>query len=85
MADVFVWVQANQHRDLDWQIERYVQMIFCNFFHTPDRDEHGMQLANLAALNSADLARQVGAAICTSDGSTLSIGWNEVPKWGGGV
>jgi cytidine deaminase len=37
-----------------------------------------------AALRSADLSRQVGAAICASDGEIVAVGCNEVPKAFGG-
>jgi cytidine deaminase len=41
--------------------------------------------ARAAALQSAELGRQVGAAICTAQGDLLAVGTNEVPKAGGGV
>lgn len=37
-----------------------------------------------AALRSADLSRQVGAAICAAEGEIVSVGCNEVPKTFGG-
>src|SRR5262249_10841871 len=52
---------------------------------TPTRDEAGMFHAVAASKSSAELGRQVGAAICTSDGSLVAIGYNEVPRAGGGV
>lgn len=44
-----------------------------------------MYLASAAAMRSADLSRQVGAAITTSEGEVLALGANEVPKYGGGL
>lgn len=44
-----------------------------------------MYLASAAALRSASLARQVGAAICRPDGTLLALGTNEVSKAGGGA
>lgn len=44
-----------------------------------------MQHAFSSALRSADLSRQVGAAICTEDGQLLAVGTNDVPKAGGGT
>jgi len=38
-----------------------------------------------AARRSAELGRQVGAAIHTSDGNVIAVGVNEVPKAGGGL
>jgi cytidine deaminase len=38
-----------------------------------------------AAMRSADLSRQVGAAIVDDDGEVVALGCNEVPKGGGGL
>jgi deoxycytidylate deaminase len=43
-----------------------------------------MALAFTASVRSIDMSRQVGAAIVSSTGETLSLGCNEVPKAGGG-
>lgn len=67
------------------QIERFVDLIFGYPFHTPTRDEIGMADAFSAALQSGNLARQVGAAICSEEGDLISTGTNDVPKPGGGV
>lgn len=67
------------------QIDRFVNLIFDYPFHTPTRDEVGMADAFSAALQSGNLARQVGAAICTESGDLISTGTNDVPKPGGGV
>ena len=65
------------------EIRRFVELIFGNLFHTPTRDEHGMYHARSAALRSADLGRQVGAAITAASGELLALGCNDVPKAGG--
>jgi deoxycytidylate deaminase len=52
---------------------------------TPTRDEVGMFYAAAAARRSAELGRQVGAAICTEGGSLVAVGTNEVPRAGGGL
>jgi deoxycytidylate deaminase len=57
--------------------------LFGNVFLTPTRDEHGMYHARSAALRSADLNRQVGAAILTTESDLIAVGCNEVPKAGG--
>ena len=44
-----------------------------------------MYLAAAAAMRSASLARQVGAAILSANGEVVSIGANEVPKPHGGM
>jgi deoxycytidylate deaminase len=44
-----------------------------------------MYFADAAALRSADLSRQVGAAILTKHGEVLAVGMNDVPRSGGGL
>jgi deoxycytidylate deaminase len=82
LADVIV--NAGDAQSLDAAITRFIDLLFGNSLHTPNRDEQGMYIAHVAALRSASLARQVGVAICRRDGSVVSIGCNEVPRTGGG-
>lgn len=79
-ADVFV--DARRPRE---QVQRFLDLLFGHPFHTPTRDEFGMFQARAAALRSADLSRQIGAAILSRDGDVLALGTNEVPKAGGGL
>lgn len=65
-------------------IQRFVELLFGNTFLTPTPSEYAMFHAQAAALRSAALGRQVGAAIATSDGDIIAVGSNEVPKCGGG-
>jgi deoxycytidylate deaminase len=44
-----------------------------------------MYAATSAARNSACLSRQVGAAVTSSSGELLAVGWNDVPQSGGGL
>jgi cytidine deaminase len=83
MADVFVkdWPQA----DLRSRLCRFVEIVFSNPFHTPTRDEVAMFHAQAASLRSADLSRQVGAAIASPEGDIISVGCNDVPRAGGGL
>lgn len=82
LADLFLHT-ASRIR-VDHQVSRFVNSIFGHPFLTPTKDEMGMYVARSAAFRSADLSRQVGAAICDDDGETLAIGCNEVPKSFGG-
>jgi len=66
-------------------IRRLVKLFFGYNFITPTHDEYGMFLAKAAALRSADLSRQVGAAIFSREGEVITLGSNEVPKPGGGT
>jgi len=82
-ADLFVDVTDKEQ--LERNIKRFVELIFGYPFHTPTRDEFGMYHARSAALRSADLARQVGASIASSDCDLIAVGCNDVPKAGGGL
>ena len=82
-GDLFVDISDSEQAARE--VERFVQLIFRHPFHTPRAEEIGMADAFSAALESGNLARVVGAAICTQDGELLVTGTNDVPKPGGGV
>jgi deoxycytidylate deaminase len=86
LSDVFIrsFADATDKTELRRQLSRFHDLLFGDGIHTPSRDEYGMFTAYAAGLRSAQLARQVGAAILAEDGEVLSIGCNEVPKGGGG-
>jgi len=83
LADIFV--DASDPTRLRQSLERGLELIFGNTFHTPTRDEYGIFQAMGAAFRSAELGRQVGSAICTKSGDVVAVGTNEVPKAGGGL
>ena len=66
------------------QLERFFDLLFGDPKRSPRPDEFGMFQAAAAARRSAEMGRQVGAAVCTRDGSVVAVGANEVPKAGGG-
>lgn len=66
------------------KIDRFIELIFSNPFHSPTKDEQGMCLAKMASYRSADLARQIGAAITTAKGEVISVGCNEAARPEGG-
>lgn len=76
LADVWVRDEA--------QLCRFLDLVFGDPFKTPTDDEDGMALAYVSSLRSADLSRQVGAAIVAPSGEVLATGRNEVPAPGGG-
>jgi len=82
LADLFL--RTASRASVAGSIERFIQVLFGDFWKTPTRDEEGMALANLASLRSASPARQVGAAITDDYGRVVSIGTNEVAKAKGG-
>lgn len=86
-SDVFVDLKRFEKADVAQvkvDIRRYLQLLFGYKTITPSREEYGMFLAQSAAYRTADLSRQVGAAILTQTGEVISLGTNEVPSPGGG-
>lgn len=83
MSDVVV--SAQEPHALKQQVSRFLRALFGDFRVTPTREEYGMQLANTASLRSADLSRQVGAAIMNDQAEVQALGCNEVPKALGGT
>lgn len=82
LSDVFVQANDEQYKS---QIHRFLELVFGHPFITPLREEHAMFMAYASAARSAQLGRQVGAAIATPEGDVLAVGMNEVPSPKGGV
>jgi len=82
-ADIFV--DAREDVGLREAVGRIVEILFAHPFRTPNKDEYGLFAAEGAARQSAELGRQVGAAIATPEGDVIALGSNEVPRAGGGV
>lgn len=80
-GDFFIDLQ----KDTEKELRRSFEVLFGHPYKTPTKDEAGMFYALAASLRSAELGRQVGAAICAKDGTVLAVGTNEVPKAGGGA
>jgi deoxycytidylate deaminase len=81
LADVFVELTGERYKA---QLDRFLELVFAHPFRTPTRDEHAMFMAYASGARSAQLGRQVGAAIATVEGDVLAVGFNEVPAAGGG-
>lgn len=87
LADVFIEMNGtapDEKLHIDEQVRRYLRLLFGEGIIAPTVDEYGMHLAYSASLRSADLSRQVGAAILTQARELVSLGNNEVPSYGGG-
>jgi deoxycytidylate deaminase len=80
-GDFFV----NAAGDPQAEMKRVLEILFGHPNRTPSRDEFGMFQAIGAMRRSAELGRQVGAAICTHEGAVVAVGTNEVPRAGGGL
>jgi cytidine deaminase len=83
LADVFF--DASNGDDLETSLKRFQNLLFGDEYCTPSKDEYAMAHSTIAALRSASMARQVGAAIASEDGEIVAIGTNEVPRAGGGL
>ena len=67
------------------QVDRFVRLILGDLGETPSADEQFMFHAFASSLASGALGRQVGAVLVSSAAEVLGIGWNDVPKGGGGL
>lgn len=84
-GDLFIRVSKDNVPKIENKISRFLHLIFETSIVTPTIDEIAMYNAKAAAGNSACLSRQVGACIIGEDNNVLSIGWNDVPKYGGNL
>lgn len=92
LADYFINVHPKNNDEIKLKIVRFIKLIFGGdveskhvYIPTPTIHETGMYTAAAAAWNSACLSRQVGAALTDDRGEILSVGWNDVPVYGGGL
>jgi deoxycytidylate deaminase len=81
LSDVFVESRESRFKAQLW---RFLELVFGHPFVTPTRDEHAMFMAYASAARSAQIGRQVGAAIATPQGEVTAVGFNEVPSKQGG-
>jgi deoxycytidylate deaminase len=81
LSDVFLELRESRYME---QLERFLALIFGHPFVTPTKEEHAMFMAYASAARSAQLGRQVGAAIATPAGEVIAVGFNEVPSKHGG-
>lgn len=84
-ADFFIKVDDKNIADTKSKISRFINLIFEDTLVTPTNEERAMFEAKSASVNSACLSRQVGASIISENGELLSVGWNDVPKYGGNL
>lgn len=79
-----LFVDAGDIDKMKAQIIRFVQMLFGYPFNTPTTEESCMYLAKGVSARSADLGRQVGGVVADERGNILAVGYNDVPRVGGG-
>lgn len=85
LADFFIRNNQDSVSNLTAPCQRFAALVHGKNGITPTADESGMYAAYSASLKSACLSRQVGAAIVNKEGNVISLGWNDVPKFGGGL
>lgn len=85
LADAFLKLKADELEKFKDQLSRFVNLAFGKPVETPTPEENAMFLAYAASLRSADLSRQVGAAVVTKTGEVVGLGCNDVPREGGGL
>lgn len=84
-SDFFFRVSSANKEEIKEKIERYLHLIFNSKVVTPLPHEQAMYIAKSVAGNSSCLSRQVGASITDEKGEIIAKGWNDVPKYGGGL
>lgn len=84
-CDFFLRIDSDTSSQLSKRVERFVSLVLGTRIVTPHSHEAAMYAAAAAASGSACLSRQVGAAITDAEGNLISVGWNDVPKYGGGL
>jgi deoxycytidylate deaminase len=89
LRDVFqlcdLFVSPTSASALFHQIDRFVRLILGDLGETPCSDEQFMFHAFASSLSSGALGRQVGAVLVAPTREVLGVGWNDVPKGGGGL
>jgi len=84
-ADFFISHETGTEKEIEEKVKRFLDLLLQSELVTPSPEETAMYMANSAAANSACLSRQVGACILSESEDVLSVGWNDVPKFGGGL
>ncbi len=84
-SDYFIRHKPDSKSDIKPHVDRLNSLIHGQKGITPTLEESGMFAAYSASLSSACMSRQVGAAICSPEGTVISTGCNDAPEGGGGL
>jgi deoxycytidylate deaminase len=84
-ADYFIHNPQGNHKLVETQLSRFLELSHGHNGTTPTKHEYAMYVAHSTALKSGCLSRQVGAAITDVNGRLISSGANDVPRFGGGL
>jgi deoxycytidylate deaminase len=85
LSDYFLRAAGTEASQIDKGVARFLDLILGNDISTPTRDEMAMYAAASSASHSACMSRQVGASVTTANGKVVATGWNDVPKYLGGL
>lgn len=87
LADYFVDDNVSEKISIrnNYDLKRFFEIVLGAGLHRPTTKETAMYNAFSAALRASCLSRQVGAALISATGELISIGSNDVPKFGGGT
>lgn len=84
-SDFFLRVDAGTDSQVTSRVRRFLDLMLGTRIITPTVAERAMYAASSAAMNSACLSRQVGAALTSASGELIATGWNDVPRAFGGL
>ncbi|UCU99250.1 anti-phage dCTP deaminase [Acidovorax radicis] len=84
-SDFFLRVDTGTDSQLTSRVRRFLDLMLGTRIITPTVAERAMYAASSAAMNSACLSRQVGAALTSASGELIATGWNDVPRAFGGL
>lgn len=84
-SDFFLNATKCNSTTIEKKLGRILELVTRSRIITPTTEETAMYHAYTASLNSGCLSRQVGAVVTNSEGKVLGIGWNDVPRFGGGL
>jgi deoxycytidylate deaminase len=84
-VDRFIDGEPNQDWNINDKLSRLIKIMTASEVVRPEISEKAMHSAYGAAVQSACLSRQVGAALLDANGIVIATGTNEVPRAGGGV
>ncbi|BBD09101.1 anti-phage dCTP deaminase [Desulfovibrio ferrophilus] len=84
-SDFFIENSSDHISNIDPKLTRFIELLLGINAHSPTKAEFAMCCAQASSCRSACISKQVGAAIVTEDGDIISVGRNDVPKFGGGL
>lgn len=87
LADFFIDNNAKSAgaEHLNDDLKRFCMLLLETGMVRPNKHERAIHHAYTASLQSSCLSRQVGAVLVSKDGTVVSTGTNDPPRFGGGI